>query len=510
MPVLLPVFFLLAPPSVWSQSQEPVAPPTLSEIARDNERMRAMESDRDLRAERETELMDRHLRDTWPDESRKVDADFVLLPPLPPVLGAAQYDIPLPPYPVVLADHAGENFFMAYGSTHLRRLIGGTQRRRVERYRALRERLLAEIRAAGTDPAALAAVASRQESAQRELEAEAEAIRAELARLDGGRGLLKLRDDSAAGRSPGLRTYFSAVHAAQYQPALSADQRQLLLEIALEALLDSRSAADRTFSFLPAPARIRWPDQAPARLVALARMFTDLRNGLKTELQETIVTQASPDPEKASGRNAALAARQAPRFAELHRLAEDVRVQLAPLIGGVRPAPSGHPPALVREVGSLVARKNVLQARAQRWVEELNREFAPTPHRLSFREGRPVIEVVPVAAAPAAPDRTPPAQLARLHACNMQLQQDFRQLAEAMAIARAKVQEYRASLDANQAPSAGKLSSLLAREYAEEELWERFADYRTAVLVPGLTPGQRNLLFRAALSRLEHVRLAGL
>jgi hypothetical protein len=36
----------------------------------------------------------------------------------------------------------------------------------------------------------------------------------------------------------------------------------------------------------------------------------------------------------------------------------------------------------------------------------------------------------------------------------------------------------------------------------EQEVWERYRDYQTAVLLPGLSPEQRRLLFAAAVEKL--------
>ena len=42
-----------------------------------------------------------------------------------------------------------------------------------------------------------------------------------------------------------------------------------------------------------------------------------------------------------------------------------------------------------------------------------------------------------------------------------------------------------------------------AYAFGQQERWERYADYETAVLQPGLSPEQRRLLFGAALTSLD-------
>jgi hypothetical protein len=53
----------------------------------------------------------------------------------------------------------------------------------------------------------------------------------------------------------------------------------------------------------------------------------------------------------------------------------------------------------------------------------------------------------------------------------------------------------------------GKSVELLLAEFSyafsQQERWERYAEYETAVLQPGLSPEQRRLLFGAALESLE-------
>lgn len=502
---------LLGP--AFPQTPGPSVPTTI-DLARDAEVMRARERDQELRAARETELMDRDLNDGWIEDASRDRQNPVFLPPLVPVLGAMQSDLPSLPYPATLADFAGETFFMAYGSLQFR--LKPAQLRQVERYRAARDQLTAELRSALAEIAKrpsnessehTARLAARQEPALRKLEADAESIRAELAAVDEGVALIKLRDSLKPEQSARLGDFFSALMASQFQNGLSLEQRQLLLEIAFESLPDTPGEADAPDSFLPAPARLRWPADATEELVTLWPEFRVLREGLRDELlQQVVHATAAPSAAVRIRQHAALAAQQAPRFDELHRLAERIRDAAAGINWPDPPAASDFPADLVRHVGAALAHKNALQARTQRRFQQFSRELAPTPLKLTFPNNLPVIEVPPAEPAEK-PDNKRADLLSRLQKCNKELEDEYRALSAEMETARIALQQYRASLGGETTPSAGKLSAQLAQVHAREENWRRFADYRAAVLRPGLSPAQRRLLFNAALRDLEKQRL---
>ena len=498
---------------VFPQTQTPTGP-NAADISREIELMRARENDEKLRTVRETEQMDRDLQDGWIEDASRDRQNLVFLPPFVPVLGATQSDLQSLPYPAVLADFAGESFFMAYGSLQLR--LKPAQIRQIEGYRVARDRLTKELRFALAEAAKLpsnessdhtARLAARQESALRKLEADAESIRAELAAVDAGLALIKLRDNLGTAHPASQRDFFSALIASQFQNGFSLEQRQLLLEIALESLPGTPVESDTPDSFLPAPARLHWPAGVTGELVTLWPEFRVLREGLRHELlQQVVHATAAPSADIRTKQHAALAAQQASRFDELHRLAERIRHAAAGLTWPDRPAASDFPADLVHHVGFAVAHKNALQARTQRRFQQFSRQLAPTPLRLTFTNNTPVIEVPP--AEPAAKtDKKRADVLSRLHKCNKELEDEYRALSMEMETARTALQQYRASLGGATVPAAGKLSAQLAQTYAREETWRRFADYRTAVLMPGLSPAQRRLLFNAALRDLEKHRL---
>jgi hypothetical protein len=94
------------------------------------------------------------------------------------------------------------------------------------------------------------------------------------------------------------------------------------------------------------------------------------------------------------------------------------------------------------------------------------------------------------------PDRD--AVVARLNTYSESLPQRFTALATEFQALRAEISRYQAALP--QAKTSANVDELVAhfvKSYKVQELWNRYSDYRTAVLLPGLSPAQRRLLFNA-------------
>ena len=91
---------------------------------------------------------------------------------------------------------------------------------------------------------------------------------------------------------------------------------------------------------------------------------------------------------------------------------------------------------------------------------------------------------------------------------NRWLADGHHELAPLVRRTHAEIREYRDSLDATDAPALPELTARIARSFIAHQNHQRFADYRTAVLTPGLSPAQRRLLFAAALRDLERYRLS--
>jgi len=121
-----------------------------------------------------------------------------------------------------------------------------------------------------------------------------------------------------------------------FDAGLSTDQRQLLPEIAYEqrpksANPDKKPSGNATayFYFLPAAARIRVPANLPSSLMEKIRACVKEKESLKNELRTEVLRDGEIYTRQRTNRFTALAERQAPRFAALYKLAEEIRVELA-------------------------------------------------------------------------------------------------------------------------------------------------------------------------------------
>ncbi|RXK54841.1 hypothetical protein ESB00_02790 [Oleiharenicola lentus] len=464
------------------------------------------------------DMVRRFWEEPWLAKSAGSQHDLVFPPVLPPVLHGLGPAEPVGAYPDFLATYAGEPFFMACGNSAFAGLNDWHQFYRASRYAESRDELVAELRAklaavTSLTPeqqrAELAVFAAAQAKALRDLEAEAEGTREEFNYLDDGRALMKERKSLTPDEATRLRTYYAALRGAHYMPGLSIEQRQLLESVAHEnSTAPDPATRVRPSFFLPASARIRWQHSDDAQLNAHWASFQQLRRELAEQLVQSAL-ELPPKISRAAARklHARLAEQQANRFAELDRLAEEIRLALAKNPGLKAPADSGHPPEVLRLAGELRDRNRRFQDRTAQLLLEMNRRFAPSRFRLGSANDVPTIELEPAGtdAAPKAGKRSQ--QNHRLREANEWLAETQRKLLAAGEEAAKAIQNYHATLDPRQAPGVQELTESLVQSYLDRENWHRFADYRTAVLTPGLSPAQRRLLFNAALRDLEQQRL---
>lgn len=261
------------------------------------------------------------------------------LPALLPVLG-----VPGPTQLKPLAngyprEFAGEPYFMAYGNLAANHELSAARAERIARHRAARLALLAELREQlqrGHDASVLAGLAAAQTPRLLELETEAEKIRHDLTRVElfatpaddiGKLVPIKGHPNDVLGA---VRQVLSAAH---FRDGFSSDQRRLLEEMAQEIVLTLEpEPAGRPASvfFWPAGARILVPTGLPPAAAAQFAEFQRRKAALKEELRTALERDRNQlfnfDNTEAFAR---LAARQAPRFAELDAMADQLRPALA-------------------------------------------------------------------------------------------------------------------------------------------------------------------------------------
>ena len=427
--------------------------------------------------------------------------------------------------PEMLADFVSENIYPALSTLLVEDALSKRLLARIQAYQATRTALVNELSeqirlAAAADPAAgentLRAFASQQAPRLAALEQEAEQIRRELV----GGGLFQARADWFELRSWNLATLRSnratTLANAEYQviraaaffaDGFSSGQRGLLREIAMaqrDRLQANRpgppppgGASDPLAMFFsPETSRLRLPPNLPSELAATIGIYNHDKDEAKAELRDVVVSQDRPDHSTRTRAFTALAERQAPRLAALDARAEDIRRGLAALPKPPPPAyPSGLPPEFLAQLDAYRRDKAALDREHFKRVTQA-RQLARVGNW-----GPPTVE------------RIRQQDAATTEALN-QAAKDFRQEnAERYADLEQRSVKLRASLDAITAdridPTTGRPMesvSLLRMITATNQEFDKlgreeaiYHDYRIAMLLPGLSPKQRRLLFGAAL-----------
>ena len=284
-----------------------------------------------------------------------------------------------------------------------------------------------------------------------------------------------------------LQMEFEVMRAAVcYQDGLSPAQRRLVREIAMELQAEIRQseaaaqpARDTSLIFfLPETARIRLPADLPADLAAKVATFLTVKTALKAELRAALCNWDARKSEERTQALAQLAAKQAPRIAALDEMAEDIRRGLAEVAN--MPGPPA-PPALPAE---LEARISTYRGHKLELLKALHAMLASPDSSI-----RP----------PAKPNRVQE----QVAAFNRENTARFAELkSERDGIREALAQSMRAQGTARDQKSINDLLEEFENSRQQQEVWDRYRDYQSAVLMPGLSPEQRRLLYDAAIEEL--------
>lgn len=413
-----------------------------------------------------------------------------------------------------LADYQGETFSMAYANLLQRGSLSEKRTRRIDEYHAARRRLVDELRVSLEESkekppadraAALAQLAARQNDSLTALEAEAEAIRHDLTSrgpftlkpIDGGEDLDSMIKKIPSGAT---RDYFVLMGAAQYLDGFSIDQRFLLQAMAFEAedreanAENSKSSLSEPYLyFLPATARIHLPENLPSTLDAKVKSFLAEKKYLTDELLDEI----HPGhflPRASTEQITRLAEQQAPRFAALEALAEEIRAGMADLPYPDKPDRSTLPEDLTRRVGIFGVRKAEVQRELFHRLRTLNAERKGNRFQI-VRQGDGLAIV---------PTDPKEAESATLAAFNADLARRYTAMARESKSLRQDIQALSKTDPQYRAHTITQLAADFGRAYTAQENWNRYHDYFLAVLEPGLSPAQRRLLFAATLSDFAH------
>ena len=444
----------------------------------------------------------------------------LLLPPETPVLGsppaalqgAAASETPAELLP--LRRHVFEPFYGPLATLLAAGDLTEDRRRSLEAYTAAREAALAELHAKldETRPAdatrsagELAAFAAQQAPRLAELDRTAEQLHATFMRdaavLQGiewqNLRQVKLARDVQPGSV--ADEWNLVIVAAFFNEGLSADQRLLLREMIQELGRSLRSAPGGTArAFSPFTARVDLPAGLPAALEQKLTAYDRAKSALKRELRDMLYAHdlefwTAQRTEALRG----LAAKQAAAFAELERLAEDIRRDLAVQSGTARSTTAGLPAEVSRRISAyLVAKAAWQRAMVQKLADLRGRHPAATVEFAGL-EDRPRIEV-------GGAGRLPAAESASLADFNRTQQEAFAALGrekDALNLQLARLAQEQAG--GTQARTVDQLLAEFGAALGRLDLRLRYRDYETAVLEPGLSPAQRRLLFGAALEQLE-------
>ena len=440
-----------------------------------------------------------------------IDAYF--LPPLLPVVGVAA---PAPRKPLVRnypREAVGEPFFMAYGNLAAQNLLSDQRADRLVSYRTARQTLLTELHvelergpevAAEARARALAGLAAIQTPRLLELEAEAEQIRHELTHT----GILKPAADDIGNLVPtdekpelkdvlaDIRMILSAAH---FRAGFSSDQRRLLEEMAQEIRLTIEPepiGSPIGVFFWPAGARIPMPSGLPPEAAGRFAEFQQRKAALKDELRAALERDRrqlfnidnTPTFER-------LAAAQAPRFAELDTLADQIRPALATLSAAGDRLVTGIPADLAQQIISLADRTAALQGELRDRLAEFRTRLPDDRLALTPRGDGLAITVETNHATPGNRELV----LAHLNEFNDELAARFTALAAVRDRVRDAITRYLAKAPgAKPGQTPDRFAADFLAAHRAGEYLNRQRDYAAAVFAPGLSPAQRRLLLAAA------------
>ncbi len=303
------------------------------------------------------------------------------------------------------------------------------------------------------------------------------------------------------------------VGASFFQDGLSSPQRLLLREMAME-LADSLRAPDADISlgtpgpylyFSPFTARIRLPAGLPAELEAKIDAYRTKKAALKHALRDALYqTDRAFWASTRTNALKALASSQAPEFATIEQLAEEIRIGLAPFPNPARPAALPLPAPLMKRVSAYMAQKSAWQKTMMEKLNTLRTEFPDDRVEFSRLDGAPSIQIVANRRNKAALASKRDAAIVELATFNASQRKGYDALAREKEQLTTEILSIASNLAGRQsARTVDQQLAVFDHALRQQENWLRYADYETAVLQPGLSPEQRRLLFGAALEKLD-------
>jgi len=405
--------------------------------------------------------------------------------------------------------------FMEEGQLSKRRLA------MLERYRSAKqqvvESLCAEIGSAQGATSAerrarLVAFAQRQAAEVAQVEQLAEEIRQDLCKttlLEDGVDWEETRNwhlGDSSRESPEQDRFVVLQAAAAFAPEFSNEQRGLLQEAATEFLDRAPVAAEPSDSlpsetyvhFTPSTSRIRMPLEMPEALQGRVAAYHELKRALKDELCAAVFGHdRSKDRERAAAFQA-LREAQAARIARLESLAEEIRVGLVGSVYPDEPPTSLIPTSLAPQIADYLKAKVEAQRAFVAKLAEVRAALPQAQAEIVPCDGGYQIQV-------SGSGRSAGADVAVLNSLPEFHETQARRYAELVAQKKVLVRTLKES-PGRPLESTYRSVDALLQEFTEaqsqRETWNKYWMYRQAVLEPGLSDGQRRLLYSAAVESL--------
>jgi len=471
---------------------------------------------------------------------------LVFFPPVPPPLESEMPLLPpagsATPAPPELSAFVGEIFYPMLGARLASDDLPKALRARIVAYFNAKIALQGELRSQlqalkdveeKSREKQLAALAALEAPRIGELEAAAERLRSDL-RPSSVFGLPSegpgpdarsawrvhaVRDEPTAAAD--IRKEAEAVRGtAFFQDGLSLAQRRLLFEAAVELEAkanpsDPRIQAEpglRLISFSPEPARVLVPAGLPPEIERKLEAFLASKDSLKAELRDGLQSSEGSGPDARRQAMERLAEAQAPRIAALEAMAEEIRRGLA-----TQPNPRNPPtpPAVPPELASRIA---AYRSHKVELLKTLNLLLNAPPPASDRDHGPPKEGGDDLGGKEQAwlRDGTSMAEVrsSSLRVSVAEFDRVQNDLVAALGREEADIRESLAAYarTANR-PSDRKSVNDLLKDFEtarqQQETWDRFRDCQTAVMMPGLSVGQRCVLFDAGIQRLGMALPAG-
>lgn len=472
-------------------------------------------------------------------ESNHSTESLIFFPPVPPPLDS---EIPAlapldagPPAPQELSAFVGEVFYPLLGARLVSDDLTKALRARIVAYRdakiaiqnELRSRVL-QLKDADKDSRdrQLAALVALQAPRIAELEDEAERLRQDLRRTGilglpagnpGSPGRLgwNIRSSRDTPSTPAeLRTEANAVRGAAYlEDGLSLQQRLLLEEAAAE--LETRADADRSRAraapgsrlifFSPEKSRILLPEDPRLALQGKVDGYLLAKASLKSELLDALHGAEDTYGDDRRNAMARLAASQAPRITALEATAEDIRRELSevPSLMGRPPSPS-LPPELTSRIAAYRRHKVELLRTLRAML------VAPSPRSSegAADAGSKADDAVSRVQSWLHDSKsTTEVPISNLRVSVAEFDRIQTNLIAALNKEESGIREGLADfVRTTNGPADRKSVNDLLRDFEgarlQQEIWDRYRDYQTAVLAPGLSAGQRRVLFDSGIEQL--------